>query len=51
MGSAAMSAPAIKIHAGGLDDVDRILGFWLQPAEGTDRRDSPAKGSDGANVA
>jgi ribosomal protein S18 acetylase RimI-like enzyme len=38
-----MNAPGISIRAGGLDDVDRILDFWLQAAEGTDRRDSPAK--------
>ncbi|MGN9785870.1 GNAT family N-acetyltransferase [Nonomuraea sp. ZG12] len=38
-----MNAPGISIRAGGLDDVDRILDFWLQAAEGTDRRDSPTK--------
>ncbi|WP_336210678.1 GNAT family N-acetyltransferase [Nonomuraea sp. LPB2021202275-12-8] len=38
-----MSAPGIDIRAGGLDDVDPILDFWVQAAEGTDRRDSADK--------
>ncbi|GGP16766.1 GNAT family N-acetyltransferase [Nonomuraea glycinis] len=38
-----MKAPGISIRAGGLDDVAHVLDFWLQAAEGTDRRDSPAK--------
>jgi ribosomal protein S18 acetylase RimI-like enzyme len=38
-----MKAPGISIRTGGLDDVAHVLDFWLQAAEGTDRRDSPAK--------
>ncbi|AWS47227.1 GNAT family N-acetyltransferase [Streptosporangium sp. 'caverna'] len=33
----------IRVRNGRLEDVGALLAFWLEAAEGTDRRDDPAK--------